>query len=189
MNRECKVLKVNFKKKIKPVQYELTDDQKYELALIELVYNIKPFKYTQIFKFDSAQNFIKKHKDYIDKNIIIEKYIDDKSFVCDQEQNFYGVIYKGNDDGPWDNTYYIKNEVLDMDPKEAEEIYYAVTLCDRRKDFSWCRVLEELDFYSMEIKENTYFYINKLIDKIKNKIPIGEYINSLEKSIPKYDPF
>lgn len=189
MNRENKVVRVNFKKKIKPVQYQLTDKQKYELALIELVYNIKPFKYTQIFTFDSAQDFIKKHKHYIDENIIIEKHIDNKSFICDKYQNFYGIIYRGDDDGPWDNTYYIKNEVLDMNPREAEDIYYAVTLCERRKDFSWCRVLEELNFNSMEIKANTYFYIDKLIDKIKNKIPIGEYINSLEKSIPKYDPF
>ena len=43
-------------------QNKLTDKQKYELALIELVYNIKPFKYQEVFNMKTAKEFIKKHR-------------------------------------------------------------------------------------------------------------------------------
>ena len=87
MNCKDKIIKVNFKKKMNTIPREITEKQKYDLALIELVYNIRPYKYEQIFTYNSARKFITKHKDYIDKNIIIEKYINDKSYVCDIYQN------------------------------------------------------------------------------------------------------
>ncbi|MEG0854958.1 MAG: hypothetical protein RSG52_00615 [Terrisporobacter sp.] len=191
MNCEEKVVK--FKRRVEKRPQldllEITEKQKYELALIELVYNIRPFKYEQIFTFKSARDFIKKHKSYIDENIVIERFINEDSYVCDKNNNFYGIIYKGSNDNIWNNTYYIKNEVLDMNPKEAEDIYYAISLCERGGDFSIYKVLEQLNFWDIKITENTYFYIDKLLKKIENKIPIGEYINSLDKSEPKYNPF
>ena len=191
MNNNGKLIKVNFRRNRnnKLLQCSLTDNQKYELAIIELVYNIKPFKYDQIFNFKSGEDFIKKHKAYIDENIVIEKYLDDKSYVCDKEQNFYGVIYKEEKGGFWNNTYYIKNELLDINPKKADEIYCAVILCERKNDLSLQKILGMLGILGEEISESTYFYISRLIDKIENKIPIGEYINSLEQSIPNYYPF
>lgn len=190
MNGKEKILRVNFKKRInQQVFLELTEQQKYELALIELVYNIKPFKYDQIFTYSSARDFIVKHKDYIDENIVIEKFTDNKSYVCDKDNNFYGIIYRGNNDGLWNNTYYIKNEVLDLDPKEAEDIYYAITLCERSRDFNLYKVLEQLNQWDVKITESTYGYVEKLVSKISHKIPIGEYISCLEKSVPMYSPF
>lgn len=191
MNNNGKLIKVNFRRNRnnKLLQCSLTDNQKYELAIIELVYNIKPFKYDQIFNFKSGEDFIKKHKAYIDENIVIEKYLDDKSYVCDKEQNFYGVIYKEEKGGFWNNTYYIKNELLDINPKKADEIYCAVILCERKNDLSLQKILGILGILGEEISESTYLYISRLIDKIENKIPIGEYINSLEQSIPNYYPF
>lgn len=191
MNNNGKLIKVNFRRNRnnKLLQCSLTDNQKYELAIIELVYNIKPFKYDQIFNFKSGEDFIKKHKAYIDENIVIEKYLDDKSYVCDKEQNFYGVIYKEEKGGFWNNTYYIKNELLDINPKKADEIYCAVILCERKNDLSLQKILEIMGILGTEISESTYLYISRLIDKIENKIPIGEYINSLEQSIPNYYPF
>lgn len=190
MKPKEKVIRVNFNKiKNQQVYYELTQQQKYELALIELVYNIKPYKYEQIFTYTSARDFISRHKDYIDHNIIIEKFSDGNSYVCDKEYNFYGIIYKGSNDGLWNNTYYIKNEMLDLDPKEAEDIYYAVTLCERNKEFSLYKVLEQLNNWDIKITENTYDNVEKLVNKMTNKIPIGEYINSLDKSVPMYNPF
>ncbi len=191
MNNNGKLIKVNFRRNRnnKLLQCSLTDNQKYELAIIELVYNIKPFKYDQIFNFKSGEDFIKKHKAYIDENIVIEKYLDDKSYVCDKEQNFYGVIYKEEKGGFWNNTYYIKNELLDINPKKADDIYCAVILCERKNDLSLQKILGILGILGEEISESTYLYISRLIDKIENKIPIGEYINSLEQSIPNYYPF
>lgn len=191
MNNNGKLIKVNFRRNRnnKLLQCSLTDNQKYELAIIELVYNIKPFKYDQIFNFKSGEDFIKKHKAYIDENIVIEKYLDDKSYVCDKEQNFYGVIYKEEKGGFWNNTYYIKNELLDINPKKADDIYCAVILCERKNDLSLQKILEIMGILGTEISESTYLYISRLIDKIENKIPIGEYINSLEQSIPNYYPF
>ena len=191
MNNNGKLIKVNFRRNRnnKLLQCSLTDNQKYELAIIELVYNIKPFKYDQIFNFKSGEEFIKKHKAYIDENIVIEKYLDDKSYVCDKEQNFYGVIYKEEKGGFWNNTYYIKNELLDINPKKADDIYCAVISCERKNDLSLQKILEIMGILGTEISESTYLYISRLIDKIENKIPIGEYINSLEQSIPNYYPF
>ena len=81
MNNNGKLIKVNFRRNRnnKLLQCSLTDNQKYELAIIELVYKIKPCKYDQICNFKSGEEFIKKHKAYIDENIVIEKYLDDKS--------------------------------------------------------------------------------------------------------------
>ena len=189
MNYKDKIIKVNFKKKMNTIPHEITEKQKYDLALIELVYNIRPYKYEQIFTYNSARKFITKHKDYIDKNIIIEKYINDKSYVCDIYQNFYGVIYKGENDGIWNNTYYIKNEMLDLDPREAEDIYYAVTLCNSKNNLTIYEVLDRLSLFGVQITESTYYYVEKLVDKINHKIPIGEYLSSLEKSTPMYSPF
>ena len=192
MSENLNVVKVNFRKnnkKLRVKKYELTEMQKYELAIIELVYNIKPFKYEQIFNFKSAQEFIKKHKTYIDENIVIEKYMNENSYVCDKHQNFYGVIYKEDKGDVWNNTYYIKNELLDMDPKDAEDIYCAVIMAYNKNKISLREILLRLGFLGLEISESKYVYINKLIEKINHKIPIGDYMISLNEHTPDYYPF
>ena len=79
--------------------------------------------------------------------------------------------------------------MLDLDPKEAEDIYYAVTLCNSKNNLTIYEVLDRLSLFGVQITESTYYYVEKLVDKINHKIPIGEYLSSLEKSTPMYSPF
>ena len=171
-------------------QNKLTDKQKYELALIELVYNIKPFKYQEVFNMKTAKEFIKKHRVFIDKNIVIEKHVNGNSYVFDKEENFYGIIYKGNNDGIWNNSYYIKNELIDEEEDDmAEDIYYSVALCSKDDNYSMYKVINELNLLGRNLTEKNYYYINRVIDKFKHKITLDEHLKYLDNARPQYNPF